>query len=77
MKSELGRSMKASSVRRTLGPTKICYDCDNELYPNGKIIFDDPLTKQDSEGKWLCSNCQLTDGRKSLLKIYGPNHVNT
>jgi hypothetical protein len=62
--------MKAPIRKR--GPAKICYDCEYELYPNGKIIFDDPLEKQDSEGKWYCSDCQLTDRRKSLL-----NHMNT
>lgn len=39
-----------SPIRRIRGPTKICYDCDHELYPNGKIIFDDVLAKQDSKG---------------------------
>ena len=34
-------------IRKT-GPVKICYDCGLELYPNGKIIIDDPLAKQDS-----------------------------
>lgn len=24
-------------IRKT-GPVKICYDCDHELYPRGKII---------------------------------------
>ena len=35
-----------SPIRKS-GPIKICYDCDYELYPNGKIIFDEPLAKQD------------------------------
>jgi hypothetical protein len=35
--------MGASPIRRTRGSTKIRYDCDHELYPNGKIIFDDIL----------------------------------
>jgi hypothetical protein len=35
--------MKASPIRKIPGPVKICYDCDHELYPNGNIIFDDPL----------------------------------
>jgi hypothetical protein len=69
--------MKASPVRRILGPTKICYDCDHELYPKGKIIFDDPFAKQDRKGRWHCSDCQETERRKRLLEIYGPNHVNT
>jgi hypothetical protein len=64
-------------IRKT-GPAKICYDCDHELYPNGKIILsDDPLAKQDSKGRWHCSDCQLIDRRRNLLKIYGPKHVNT
>lgn len=67
--------MKAP-IRKT-GPAKTCYDCDHELYPNGKIIFDDVLAKQDRQGKWHCSDCQLTDRRRNLIKIYGPNHVNT
>jgi hypothetical protein len=57
--------------------SKICYDCDHELYPNGKMIFDDPLAKQDSKGKWHCSDCQLTDRRRTLLQLYGPNHEKT
>jgi hypothetical protein len=69
--------MKASPVRRILGPSKICYDCDHELYPNGKILFDDEFAKQDRKGQWHCSDCQLTDIRKSLLKMYGPNHEKT
>jgi hypothetical protein len=64
--------MGASPVRRIPGLVKICYDCDHELYPNGKIIFDDPLAKQDSNGKWHCSDCQLTEKRRNLLKIYRP-----
>ncbi|HKG30843.1 MAG TPA: hypothetical protein VKA91_06190 [Nitrososphaeraceae archaeon] len=43
----------------------------------GKIIFDDPLAKQDRKGRWHCSHCQETERRKTLSKIYGPNHVNT
>jgi hypothetical protein len=62
---------------RKTGPAKICYDCDHELYPNGKIIFDDVLAKQDSKGRWHCSDCQLTDRRRNMLRIYGPSHVNT
>lgn len=65
-----------ASIRKT-GPVKICYDCDHELYPNGKIIFNDVLAKQDSKGRWHCSDCQLTDKRKDLIRIYGPNHVYT
>ena len=30
--------------------TTVCYQCYHELYPNGKIIFNDPLAKQDSKG---------------------------
>jgi hypothetical protein len=69
--------MRASPVRRILGPSKICYDCDHELYPNGKIIFDDEFAKQDRKGRWHCSDCQLTDRRKTLLKMYGPDHEKT
>jgi hypothetical protein len=69
--------MRASPVRRILGPSKICYDCDHELYPNGKIIFDDEFAKQDRKGRWHCSDCQLTDRRRTLLKMYGPNHEKT
>jgi hypothetical protein len=69
--------MKVSPIRRIPGPTKICYDCEPEMYPNGKIIFDDPLAKQDSKGRWHCSDCQETERRKDLIKTYGPNHVNT
>lgn len=37
---------------RKTGPTKICYDCDHELYPRGKIIPpNDILAKQDRSGK--------------------------
>src|SRR5918996_4778476 len=66
-----------SPIRKIRGSTKICYDCDHELYPKGKIIFDDPLAKQDRNGRWHCSDCQETDRRKNLIKIYGPNHLNT
>jgi hypothetical protein len=69
--------MRASPVRRTIGPPKICYECDHELYPNGKIIFDDEFAKQDSKGRWHCSDCQLADRRRTLLKMYGPNHEKT
>lgn len=65
-----------ASIRKT-GPVKICYDCDHELYPNGKIIFNDVLAKQDSKGRWHCSDCQLTDRRRTLLRMYGPNHEKT
>jgi hypothetical protein len=41
----------ASPIRKIRGPTKICYECDHELYPKGKIIFDDPLAKQDRNGR--------------------------
>jgi hypothetical protein len=69
--------MTASPIRGIPGPTKICYDCEHELYPNGKIIFDDPLAKQDRKGRWHCSDCQETKRRKRLLEIYGPNHITT
>jgi hypothetical protein len=69
--------MGASPIRRIRGPTKICYDCDHKLYPKGKIIFDDPLAKQDGKGRWQCSDCQETERRKTFLKIYGPSHINT
>jgi hypothetical protein len=42
------------------------------IYPNGKIIIDDPLSKQDRKGRWHCSDCQETERRRSMLKIYGP-----
>jgi len=64
-------------IRRTPGSTKICYDCDHELYPKGKIIFDDVLAKQDNKGRWHCSDCQETERIKNLVKVYGPNHTNT
>ena len=66
-----------SPIRKIRGPSKICYDCDHELYPKGKIIFDDPLAKQDRNGRWHCSDCQETERRQNLIKIYGPNHLNT
>jgi hypothetical protein len=69
--------MRASPVRRIIGPPKICYDCDREQYPNGKILFDDEFAKQDRKGRWHCSDCQLTDRRRTLLKMYGPNHKKT
>jgi hypothetical protein len=66
-------NMNPSPVRKIRASTKICY----ELYPNGKIIVDDVLAKRDSEGRWRCSDCQETERRKTLLKIYGPNHIST
>ena len=69
--------MTASPIRKIPGPVKICYDCDHELYPKGKIIFNDPLAKQDRNGRWHCSDCQETERRRNLIKIYGPNHLNT
>jgi hypothetical protein len=71
------RIMKASPVRRIIGPTKICYDCEPEMYPNGKILFDDWGAKQDRKGIWHCFDCQLTDRRRTLLKMCGPNHEKT
>jgi hypothetical protein len=66
----------ASPVRRIPGPTKICYDCDHELYPNGKIIFDDPLAKQDNKGRWHCSDCQVIYlGTYSLNPINNPSVI--
>src|SRR5215204_3394521 len=56
---------------------KVCYDCDHELYPIGKILIDDPDARQDKKGNWHCSDCQLPDIRKSYLKMYGPNHEKT
>jgi hypothetical protein len=53
--------MKASPIKKI----RICYDCDQELYPNGKIIFDDEFAKQDRNGRWHCSDCQLTDRRRT------------
>ena len=70
--------MEAPQPIRKTGPIKICHDCDPELYPRGKIISsEDILAKQDRNGKWHCSDCQLTDKRKDLIRIYGPNHTNT
>jgi hypothetical protein len=69
--------MRASPVGRIVGPPKIRYDCDHELYPNGKIIFDDEFAKQDRNGRWHCSDCQPTDKRRTLLKMRGPNHEKT
>jgi hypothetical protein len=37
---------KAPPINRNPGPLKVCYNCDHELYPNGKIIFDDFAAKQ-------------------------------
>jgi hypothetical protein len=71
------RRNESAPIRKIPGPVKICYDCDHELYPNGKVIFDDPLAKQDRKGRWHCSDCQETERRKTLLKIYGPNHIDT
>jgi hypothetical protein len=42
-----------------------------------KPIFNDEFAKQDSKGKWHCSDCQLTDRRRTLLRMYGPNHEKT
>jgi Zn-finger protein len=66
-----------TNIPITRSRSKICYECDRDLYPKGKPIFDDELAKQDSKGNWHCSDCQLTERRKTLLKVYGPNHVNT
>jgi hypothetical protein len=35
------------------------------------------MAKQDRNGKWHCSDCQLTDRRRTLLRMYGPNHEKT
>jgi hypothetical protein len=70
--------MKDPNPIRKTGPVKICYDCDHELYPKGKVIPpNDILAKQDGKGKWHCSDCQLTEKRRDLLRIYGPAHPNT
>jgi hypothetical protein len=43
--------MKTPPIIRNPKPLKICYDCDHELYPNGKIVYDDPLAKQIAKGE--------------------------
>jgi hypothetical protein len=35
-----GKDEMRAPIRKS-GSIKICYDCYHELYPNGKIIFDD------------------------------------
>ena len=71
--------MTTTPIRKIRGPTKICYDRDHELYPNGKIIFDDVLAKQDRNGSWHCSDCQETERRRNLIRIriYEPDHEYT
>jgi hypothetical protein len=78
MYSDINNKFSFSSVLVQYGrPTEICHACEPELYPKGKLIIDDYGAKKDSKGNWICSECQETERRKELLRIYGSNHVNT
>jgi hypothetical protein len=36
----------------------LCYECDPDIYPKGKPIFNDLGAKKDEKtGKWVCSDC--------------------
>jgi hypothetical protein len=66
-----------TNIPITRSRSRICYECDRDLYSKGKPIFDDKFAKQDSKGNWHCSDCQLTNIRRAKLRIYGPNHEET
>ncbi len=53
----------------------LCYECDPDIYPKGKPIFDDKGAIKDSNtGKWICSDCQSERINKGRIKRLGVNH---
>jgi hypothetical protein len=47
---------------------RICYQCDKDLYPKGKIITDEQYARQDSKGQWHCMDSLREDANNDLIK---------
>jgi hypothetical protein len=47
---------------------RICYQCDKDLYPKGKIITDNQYARQDSKGQWHCMDCLREDFNNELIR---------
>ena len=53
----------------------LCYECDPDIYPKGKPIFNDLGAKKDEKtGKWVCSDCITECINKGRIKRLGINH---
>jgi hypothetical protein len=59
--------IKKSSIR-------ICYQCDKDIYPRGKILFDDQFARQDGKGNWHCSDCMKEAFNSDLIRL-APNSL--
>jgi Zn-finger protein len=55
---------------------RICYQCDKDLYPKGKIITDDQFAHKDSKGNWHCVDCLREDFNNELIRRL-PNSLAT
>ena len=54
---------------------QICYECDPDIYPNGKPIDpSDILAEPNEKGEWICGPCQTEELNKRKLKVLGPQH---
>jgi hypothetical protein len=51
---------------------KVCYHCDHDVYPKGKVIFDDELAAQDKSGNWKCRDSMKHDVEDNIVR-YAPN----
>jgi hypothetical protein len=47
--------------------TPICYRCDKDKHPSGKIVVNDPHAIQTKSGEWICGYC-ITEMN---LKLFG------
>jgi hypothetical protein len=56
--------MKASPIKKI----RICYQCDKDIYPKGRILFDDQFARQDNKGNWHCIDCMKEDFNNDLLR---------
>jgi hypothetical protein len=59
--------IKKSSIR-------VCYQCDKDEYPKGKILFDDQFATQDSRGNWHCKDCIKEESNNRILRL-APNSL--
>lgn len=53
----------------------ICYECDPDIYPNGKPIdLNDWMARKDEKGNWVCGDCQIEELNKRKIRVLGLNH---
>jgi hypothetical protein len=55
---------------------KVCYRCDHDIYPKGKILFDYAADNavQDKNGNWKCLDCVKHDADNDIIR-YAPNSL--